>query len=84
MVNKLLQLELDGKPLGNYTTDEKGEAQFSINTSEIFEAQMSLKVRHPRAGRDCQESHCSPNARDLEHRRLLDSSIFSVTCLPIQ
>lgn len=55
MVNKLLQLELDGKPLGNYTTDENGEAQFSIDTSEIFGAQISLKVRHPTAVRDCQE-----------------------------
>ncbi|EDM01771.1 similar to ovostatin-2 (predicted), isoform CRA_c [Rattus norvegicus] len=55
MVNKLLQLELDGKPLGNYTTDEKGEAQFSINTSEIFEAQMSLKATYVRP-RSCHRS----------------------------
>lgn len=55
MVNKLLQLELDGKPLGNYTTDEKGEARFSINTSEIFEAQMSLKATYVRP-RSCHRS----------------------------
>lgn len=50
MVRKLLQLELNGKFLGNYTTDENGETQFSIDTSEIFDAQISLKVRYPRVG----------------------------------
>ncbi|XP_051011620.1 ovostatin homolog [Acomys russatus] len=44
MVSKLLQLELNGKPLGNYTTDQNGEAHFSINTSEIFDPQISLKA----------------------------------------
>ncbi|XP_052028669.1 ovostatin homolog [Apodemus sylvaticus] len=48
MVNKLLQLELNGKPVGNYTTDENGEAQFSINTSEMFDAQISLKAVYVR------------------------------------
>ncbi|XP_005365351.1 ovostatin homolog [Microtus ochrogaster] len=50
MVSKLLQLELNGKFLGNYTTDGNGEAQFSINTSEIFEAQISLKAVYVRPG----------------------------------
>ncbi|ERE67082.1 putative ovostatin like protein [Cricetulus griseus] len=48
MVRKLLQLELNGKFLGNYTTDENGEAQFSIDTSEIFDAQISLKAIYVR------------------------------------
>lgn len=48
MVNKLLQLELNNKFLGNYTTDENGEAQFSIDTSDIFDPAFSLKVRHQR------------------------------------
>ncbi|XP_034368459.1 alpha-2-macroglobulin-like protein 1 [Arvicanthis niloticus] len=55
MVNKLLRLELDGKPLGNYTTDENGEAQFSIDTSEIFDAQISLKAVYVRP-RSCHRS----------------------------
>ncbi|XP_057623601.1 ovostatin homolog [Chionomys nivalis] len=50
MVSKLLQLELNGKFLGNYTTDGNGEAQFSINTSEIFDAQISLKAVYVRPG----------------------------------
>ncbi|XP_040593878.1 ovostatin homolog isoform X2 [Mesocricetus auratus] len=50
MVRKLLQLELNGKFLGNYTTDGNGEAQFSINTSEIFDAQISLKATYVRPG----------------------------------
>uniref|UniRef100_A0A452EFR9 Alpha-2-macroglobulin domain-containing protein n=1 Tax=Capra hircus TaxID=9925 RepID=A0A452EFR9_CAPHI len=37
MVNKLLQLELNDRLVGNYTTDENGEAQFSIDTSDIFD-----------------------------------------------
>ncbi|KAL6063986.1 hypothetical protein STEG23_028506, partial [Scotinomys teguina] len=50
MVSKLLQLELNGKFLGNYTTDGNGEARFSINTSEIFDAQISLKAIYVRPG----------------------------------
>ncbi|EDK99894.1 cDNA sequence BC048546, isoform CRA_b, partial [Mus musculus] len=55
LVDKLLQLELDGKPVGNYTTDENGEARFSINTSEIFGAQISLKAVYVRP-RSCHRS----------------------------
>ncbi|XP_021047084.1 ovostatin homolog [Mus pahari] len=55
LVDKLLQLELDGKPIGNYTTDENGEARFSINTSEIFSAQISLKAVYVRP-RSCHRS----------------------------
>lgn len=70
MVSKLLQLELNGKILGNYTTDGNGEAQFSINTSEIFDAQISLKVRHPRVGGDWGIPQ-RPSARGLEHEKAL-------------
>lgn len=48
MVNKLLQLELNDRLVGNYTTDENGEAQFSIDTSDIFDPEFRLKVRHQR------------------------------------
>uniref|UniRef100_A0A8D1N8B6 Ovostatin homolog 2-like n=1 Tax=Sus scrofa TaxID=9823 RepID=A0A8D1N8B6_PIG len=48
MVNKLLQLELNNKFLGNYTTDENGEAQFSIDTSDIFDPAFSLKATYIR------------------------------------
>ncbi|ELK10442.1 Ovostatin like protein 2 [Pteropus alecto] len=44
MVNKLLQLELNDKFIGNYTTDENGEAQLSIDTSDIFDPEFTLKV----------------------------------------
>ncbi|CAH7422789.1 ovostatin homolog [Phodopus roborovskii] len=50
MARKPLQLELNGKFLGNYTTDGNGEARFSINTSEIFDAQISLKATYVRPG----------------------------------
>ncbi|PNJ30643.1 T0128421 isoform 2, partial [Pongo abelii] len=43
MVNKLLQLELNDEFIGNYTTDENGEAQFSIDTSDIFDPEFNLK-----------------------------------------
>ena len=49
MVNKLLQLELNNRFIGNYTTDENGEALFSIDTSDIFDPEFNLKVRHQRA-----------------------------------
>ncbi|XP_045366166.2 ovostatin homolog 2-like isoform X1 [Camelus bactrianus] len=48
MVNKLLQLELNDKFVGNYTTDENGEAQFSIDTSEMFDPEFSLKATYIR------------------------------------
>ncbi|ELR54446.1 Ovostatin-like protein 2, partial [Bos mutus] len=44
MVNKLLQLELNDRLVGNYTTDENGEAQFSIDTSDIFDPEFRLKA----------------------------------------
>ncbi|XP_037023728.2 ovostatin homolog 2-like [Artibeus jamaicensis] len=46
MVNKLLQLELNDKWIGDYTTDENGEAQLSIDTSDIFEPEFYLKATH--------------------------------------
>ncbi|XP_014307153.1 ovostatin homolog 2-like [Myotis lucifugus] len=50
MVNKLLQLELNDKFIGNYTTDENGEAQLSIDTSDIFDPEFNLKATfvHPK------------------------------------
>uniref|UniRef100_A0A4W2HMB7 Ovostatin n=1 Tax=Bos indicus x Bos taurus TaxID=30522 RepID=A0A4W2HMB7_BOBOX len=44
VVNKLLQLELNDRLVGNYTTDENGEAQFSIDTSDIFDPEFRLKA----------------------------------------
>ncbi|KAM6162669.1 LOW QUALITY PROTEIN: ovostatin homolog 2-like [Erethizon dorsatum] len=44
LTSKLLQLELNGRVLGNYTTDENGEAQFSIDTSDIYDPTFSLKA----------------------------------------
>nr|XP_013008413.1 LOW QUALITY PROTEIN: ovostatin homolog [Cavia porcellus] len=44
LVSKLLQLELNGRIIGNYTTDENGEAQFSIDTSDIYDPTFSLKA----------------------------------------
>nr|XP_025138971.1 LOW QUALITY PROTEIN: ovostatin homolog 2-like [Bubalus bubalis] len=44
MVNKLLQLDLNDRLIGNYTTDENGEAQFSIDTSDIFDPEFRLKA----------------------------------------
>ncbi|KAL1791017.1 pregnancy zone protein-like, partial [Sigmodon hispidus] len=64
MVNKLLQLELNGKFLGNYTTDGNGEAQFSINTSEIFDEQISLKATHVRPGMCHRPSWLEPEYLD--------------------
>ncbi|XP_045443698.1 ovostatin homolog 2-like [Pipistrellus kuhlii] len=50
MVNKLLQLELNHKFIGNYTTDENGEAQLSIDTSDICDPEFILKATfvHPK------------------------------------
>ncbi|XP_012587793.1 PREDICTED: ovostatin homolog 2-like [Condylura cristata] len=51
MVNKVLQLELNDKFLGNYTTDKNGEAQFSIDTSGLFDPELNLKATyvHPKS-----------------------------------
>ncbi|XP_006875515.1 PREDICTED: ovostatin homolog 2-like [Chrysochloris asiatica] len=46
MVSKLLQLEFNDKSIGNYTTDENGEAQFSIDTSDIFDPEFRLKATY--------------------------------------
>ncbi|KAK2498957.1 hypothetical protein MC885_001576, partial [Smutsia gigantea] len=48
MVNKLLQLELSGRFIGNYTTDENGEARFSIDTSDTFDPEFNLKATYIR------------------------------------
>ncbi|XP_036038636.1 ovostatin homolog [Onychomys torridus] len=64
MVSKLLQLELNGKFLGNYTTDVNGEAQFSINTSEIFDAQISLKAAYVQPGTCHRPSWLDPEYLD--------------------
>uniref|UniRef100_A0A8C9KEZ2 Uncharacterized protein n=1 Tax=Panthera tigris altaica TaxID=74533 RepID=A0A8C9KEZ2_PANTA len=46
--NKPLRLELNNRFIGNYTTDDNGEALFSIDTSDIFDSEFNLKVRHQR------------------------------------
>ncbi|XP_077615086.1 ovostatin homolog 2-like [Crocuta crocuta] len=48
MVNKLLQLELNNRFIGNYTTDENGEALFSIDTSDVFDPEFNLKATYIR------------------------------------
>lgn len=45
MANKLLQLELGDRLVGNYTTDENGEAQFSIDTSDIFDPEFPFESK---------------------------------------
>lgn len=52
MVNKVLRLELNDKLFGEYTTDENGEAQLSIDTSDIFDPEFHLKVSHQRDAED--------------------------------
>ncbi|XP_048360247.1 ovostatin-like isoform X2 [Sphaerodactylus townsendi] len=42
----LLFLEFDGKILGNFTTDEDGAAQFSIDTSDLYQPSYKLRVYH--------------------------------------
>ncbi|XP_005378941.1 PREDICTED: ovostatin homolog isoform X1 [Chinchilla lanigera] len=44
LTSKVLQLELNGRVIGNYTTDENGEAPFSIDTSDIYDPMFSLKA----------------------------------------
>ncbi|XP_008823714.1 ovostatin homolog [Nannospalax galili] len=48
MVSKVLQLYLNDRLIGNYTTDENGEAQFSIDTTEIFDPQINLQATYAR------------------------------------
>lgn len=52
MANKLLQLELNDEFIGNYSTDENGEAQLSIDTSDMFVPEFTLKVRYPKEDLD--------------------------------
>uniref|UniRef100_A0A8D2GUG1 Ovostatin n=1 Tax=Urocitellus parryii TaxID=9999 RepID=A0A8D2GUG1_UROPR len=56
LASKLLQLELNDKFIGNYTTDEDGEAQFSIDTSDIFDPEFNLKASY------VQPKSCYPNS----------------------
>ncbi|XP_019489013.1 PREDICTED: ovostatin homolog 2-like [Hipposideros armiger] len=46
MANKLLRLELNDKFIGNYTTDENGEAQLSIDTSDMYDPEFTLKATY--------------------------------------
>uniref|UniRef100_A0A667GSE7 Ovostatin homolog 2-like n=1 Tax=Lynx canadensis TaxID=61383 RepID=A0A667GSE7_LYNCA len=48
MGNKLLRLELNNRFIGNYTTDDNGEALFSIDTSDIFDSEFNLKATYIR------------------------------------
>ncbi|XP_057560123.1 LOW QUALITY PROTEIN: ovostatin homolog 2-like [Hippopotamus amphibius kiboko] len=64
MVNKLLQLELNGRFVGNYTTDENGEAQFSIDTSDIFDPEFSLKASYIRPKSCYLPSWLTPDYQD--------------------
>ncbi|XP_032710831.1 ovostatin homolog 2-like [Lontra canadensis] len=48
MADKLLQLKLNDRIIGNYTTDENGEAPFSIDTSDIFDQAFNLKATYLR------------------------------------
>ncbi|EHB11228.1 Ovostatin-like protein 2, partial [Heterocephalus glaber] len=51
LTSKLLQVELNGRVIGNYTTDENGQAQFSIDTSDIYDPVFFLKAEflHPQS-----------------------------------
>ncbi|KFP86852.1 Ovostatin, partial [Acanthisitta chloris] len=42
--NKIIQLFVNNKNTGNFTTDEDGVAKFSIDTSKMFEPEISLKA----------------------------------------
>ncbi|XP_040344921.1 ovostatin homolog 2-like [Herpailurus yagouaroundi] len=48
MGNKPLRLELNNRFIGNYTTDDNGEALFSIDTSDIFDSEFNLKATYIR------------------------------------
>nr|XP_023404495.1 LOW QUALITY PROTEIN: ovostatin homolog 2-like [Loxodonta africana] len=64
MVSKLLQLELNDKFIGNYTTDENGEAQFSVDTSDIFDPEFSLKATYVQPKSCYGSSWLTPNYAD--------------------
>uniref|UniRef100_A0A7N5JHF9 Ovostatin-like n=1 Tax=Ailuropoda melanoleuca TaxID=9646 RepID=A0A7N5JHF9_AILME len=44
LANSLIFLEFNGEIIANYTTDMNGTAQFSIDTSDLFETQYKLKA----------------------------------------
>uniref|UniRef100_A0A8C3I065 Uncharacterized protein n=1 Tax=Chrysemys picta bellii TaxID=8478 RepID=A0A8C3I065_CHRPI len=44
IANEVVQLLLNDKNVGNYTTDGNGTVQFSIDTSEMFNPQFTLRV----------------------------------------
>uniref|UniRef100_A0A452H633 OVOS protein n=1 Tax=Gopherus agassizii TaxID=38772 RepID=A0A452H633_9SAUR len=44
MANEVVQLLLNDKNVGNYTTDGNGTVQFSIDTSEMFNPQFTLRA----------------------------------------
>ncbi|XP_016077213.1 PREDICTED: ovostatin homolog 2-like [Miniopterus natalensis] len=64
MVNKLLQLELNNKFIGNYTTDENGEAQLSIDTSDMFDPEFNLKAMYVHPPSCSASSWLAPNYLD--------------------
>ncbi|XP_045146460.1 ovostatin homolog 2-like [Echinops telfairi] len=64
MVSKLLQLELNEKFIGNYTTDENGEAQFSMDTSDMFEPQYRLRATYIRPSKCYGSNWLTPDYGD--------------------
>ncbi|XP_038615674.1 ovostatin homolog 2-like [Tachyglossus aculeatus] len=54
--NAVVQLELNDKVLANYTTDSNGSAQFSIDTSNIFDPQINLRASH-KTSENCYDSN---------------------------
>lgn len=42
--NEVIQLFVNNKNTDNFTTDHEGVAEFSIDTSEMFDPEISLKV----------------------------------------
>ncbi|CAM5081654.1 unnamed protein product, partial [Natator depressus] len=44
IANETVQLKLNGKNVGNYTTAENGTVQLSINMSELFNPDFNLRV----------------------------------------
>ncbi|NWX18238.1 OVOS protein, partial [Aegotheles bennettii] len=48
IANRIVLLELNEEYLANYTTDENGTAAFSIDTSNLFEPSLKLRVRQAR------------------------------------
>ena len=42
--NEVIQLFVNNKNTDNFTTDDNGIAEFSIDTSKMFDPEISLKV----------------------------------------